>query len=114
VYYEGATKIDLIDLNRAKDKNKYRIFISGDRPMGKVVSENKNGKKILVIKDSYGNAFVPFLVPHYEEVYVIDPRQYKNSAKELIQKEGIQEVMFVNYAFITNNAAYAKLLDELH
>jgi hypothetical protein len=114
VYYEGATKIDLIDLNRAKDKNKYRIFISGDRPMGKVVSENKNGKKILVIKDSYGNAFVPFLVPHYEEVYVIDPRQYKNSVKELIQKEGIQEVLFLNYALITNNAAYAKLLDELH
>jgi hypothetical protein len=45
---------------------------------------------------------------------VIDPRQYKNSVKELIQKEGIQEVLFLNYALITNNAAYAKLLDELH
>ncbi len=60
--------------------NKYMCFIHGDQPLERIDNEdNKNGKNILVIKESYGNAFVPLLVPHYETVFVVDPRYFKLS-----------------------------------
>lgn len=77
--------------------NKYMCFIHGDQPLERIDNEdNKNGKNILVIKESYGNAFVPLLVPHYETVFVVDPRYFKLSLQELIEKNNIQEVLFLN------------------
>ena len=56
----------------------------------------------MVIKDSFGNALVPFLLPHYEEIYVVDSRFYSISAAgknivEFIKEKGIGEVLFVIY-----------------
>ncbi len=77
--------------------NKYLCFIHGDQPLERIDNEdNKNGKKLLVIKESYGNAFVPLVVPHYETVFVVDPRYFKLSLNELIEKNGITEALFVN------------------
>ena len=42
----------------------------------KITSDVKNGRKIAMIKDSYGNAFAPYLASHYEEVYVLDYRYF--------------------------------------
>ena len=38
----------------------------------------RNGKSIVVVKESYGNAFVPFLIPHYEHIYVVDERYFQD------------------------------------
>lgn len=110
IYYEGAMRMSLLDMSHAKQKNKYRIFLSGDRPLGRIVTENQNNKKLLVIKDSYGNAFVPFLLPHYKEIYVVDPRQYKKSTIGLIKDKGIQEVIFLNYVPATTISEFSDLI----
>ena len=110
VWYEGPVKLKVIDMYHASKKNKYRVFISGDRPLGIIESEVKNNKKILVIKDSYGNAMVPFLLPHYEEIYVVDPRQYKKNIFELIEDKGLQEVLFLNYALILGDTSFPDLI----
>ena len=52
-------------------------------------------KEILIIKDSYANSFVPFIVNHYENVYVIDPRYYKLSISEFIKNKQINNVLFL-------------------
>lgn len=110
VWYEEPVKLNVIDMNQASQKNKYRVFISGDRPLGIIKTEVLNGKKILVIKDSYGNAMVPFLLPHYEEIYVVDPRQYEKNIFKLIQDNEIQEVLFLNYALIVGDKNFADLI----
>ena len=110
VWYEGPVKLKVIDMYHATQKNKYRVFISGDRPLGVIKTEIQNGKKILVIKDSYGNAMVPFLLPHYEEIYVVDPRQYGKNIFKLIEDNGIQEVLFLNYALIVGDKNFANLI----
>ena len=53
----------------------------------------------IVLKESFGNALVPFLLNHYEEVYVIDPRSLKADLPDFIQANGIQDVLIINYAF---------------
>jgi len=84
--------------------NKYLAFIQGDNPLVRLTTSLTNGRKIVVLKESFGNALVPFLLNHYQEVYVIDPRSLSADLPAFIAKHGIQEVLVVNYAFaVTNN-----------
>ncbi len=93
--------------------NKYLAFIQGDTPLSKIVTDQKNGKKILVIKDSYGNALVPFLVDNYEEIYVLDPRNIETDLSSFVKTHGIQDVLLVNYSLIGGNTSYLKALDKM-
>ncbi len=105
IYYgKGPEKREVIDLQYAESKtNKYLVFISsGELTWGVIETEVKNGRKILVIKDSFGNALVPFLLPHYQEIYVVDSRFYSIDAAgkniiQFIEDNGIREVLFMHY-----------------
>lgn len=92
----------VINKSYAKTDQKYGIFIGGDFPLGVIKTDADSDRKIMVIKDSYGNAFIPFLTPHYSEIYVVDPRHYKESIIELAKENNIGEVLFLNYILTTN------------
>ena len=82
----------------------YSTFICGDSCLFiEYNDENKNGKKIAVVKESYGNAFVPYLTYNYEEVHVIDSRYFTGSIKTYMQENGISEIIFVNNTMSSNN-----------
>ena len=104
--YKGndGTKADIIDLKYADDiSKKYLTFISsGGATWSRVKTDIKNGKKVLVVKDSFGNMLVPFLVPHYEEIYVVDSRFYsinltEKNIVEFVKDNRINEVLFCIY-----------------
>lgn len=77
------------------DKESYSCFITGDQPYTVInVPENDQSKTVLVIKESSGNAFVPFLVEHYGNIIVIDPRQYNKNIRDLVEKEGVDDIIF--------------------
>ena len=76
---------------------KYGTFIMGDNPY--TVIENpdlSDGSKCVVVKESFGNAFVPFLVDHYQTVYVIDYRYYSGSVSDFAKTNGVTDVIFIN------------------
>lgn len=107
-YYDKETgekksyKGDVINKKYVFLDQKYGIFLGGDFALGVIKTNVRTDKKIMVIKDSYGNAFIPFLTPHYSEIYVVDPRHYKESIVDLVNKNGIGEVLFLNYILSTN------------
>jgi len=86
----------------ARGGNSYGVFLGGDFPLIKIVSSLKNNKKILVLKDSYGNAFVPYLASHYEEIYVIDYRYYEGGVKNLVKNNNITDILFAHNVFMFN------------
>ncbi len=92
----------VIDKSYAKRDQKYGVFLGGDFALGVIETNAGTNKKIMVIKDSYGNAFIPFLTPHYSEIYVVDPRHYKENIIDLAKKNNIDEVLFLNYILTTN------------
>ena len=54
---------------------KYSCFIGGDNPFTRITNPQiQDGSSCVVVKESYGNAFVPWLVDHYQNVYVVDYR----------------------------------------
>jgi len=88
----------------ARGGNSYGVFLGSDFPLMKIVSDIKNGRKILQIKDSYGNAFAPFLPAHFEEVYIIDYRYFNGNIKELIKKYGITDIIFSHNIYVINSS----------
>ena len=55
----------------------------------------KSSRRLLLIKDSYANCFVPFLTQHFREIVVIDPRYYFENINKLIKNEQITDVLFL-------------------
>lgn len=85
--------------------NTYGVFIMGDNALTVLKSASENaaaGKKIAVVKESYGNAFVPYLTNNYEEVHVIDFRYFKQNLVDYCKTNGIDEVLFMNGVMSAN------------
>ncbi|OCA84646.1 DHHW family protein [Bacillus sp. FJAT-27986] len=78
--------------------NRYVSYFSGDVPEGIIRNPNvQNGKRVLVLKDSYANAMIQFFPSHFEETRVLDLRHYKHmTVKEYINKNDIDAVVFVH------------------
>lgn len=77
--------------------SKYNCFISGDRPLSRIDNPLKSdGSSCLVIKDSFGCAFVPLLVDDYQTVWVIDFRYSDRSIPDFVREHNIQDVIFLN------------------
>lgn len=79
----GAAYTDMYMQNRYyspmavnTSNNTYACFMGGDCPVAKFTTDNKNGRKLCIIKESYGNAFASWAINNYEEIYIIDPREF--------------------------------------
>lgn len=86
----------------AEGSNAYSAFIWGDNPYMKITAQNKTGKKLCIIKDSYGCAFAPFTVANYDEVYIVDPRYYDGNVIDYIKKNKYTDVLIINGIMTAN------------
>ncbi len=103
-FYIGSTKIGAWNKSKmygegAKGTNSYSVFLQGDLPIVKMETQHKNGRKIAIVKESYGNAFAPFLINNYEKVIVVDQRYYTGDFIAMLKAEGINELLFINNIF---------------
>ena len=93
---EGKKESDtLFFKSHLEEADKYPIFLDGNHSYEKITNKNGNGKKLLLIKDSFAHCLAPFLVENYSEIYMIDLRYYKSSLTQLVQDETIDEVLVV-------------------
>ena len=96
-------KSSLYDLEKTKVRDKYAMFLHGNHPISVIYAkenEHNQGKKLLLLKDSYANSMVPFLTYNYQEIYVVDLRYYTDSIGKLVEDNGIQTI-FLLYNFDT-------------
>ncbi len=97
VYYKEReeTTASLYVRSALKTTDQYAVFFGGNDPRIDIETTNVNGKCLLVLKDSYANSLVPFLIPHYEKIIMVDPRYYNDSVYSVIQDESITDVLFL-------------------
>jgi len=94
-YGTGAVESSLYDRSFLEKRDKYRVYLKGNYPLTKITSQVKNGEKLLLIKDSYANTFVQFLVEDFEEIHVVDLRYFKDDVENYVKEQGITEVLFL-------------------
>lgn len=100
----------LYDSSYLDKTDKYSYFLSGNNAITEINTNLKNNKSILVIKDSFANSFIPFLVNHYENITVIDLRYFNSSTSKYIEEKEVNEVLFLfNIKKFANEKSFIKL-----
>lgn len=93
---------------------KYCAFIGGDNPYTVIHNkERKDGSSCIVVKESFGNAMIPYLTDHYEKIYVIDYRYWDGSLAKLVKSKKVQDVLFVNNISMTRNTYLIGKLSQI-
>ena len=90
--FSKKIKSSLYEESYLDKKDKYSYFLDNNHPL--IVIENleaTNTDELVIIKDSYANSFIPFLISHYKKIHVIDPRFYKMSISNYIKENNINE-----------------------
>lgn len=87
----------------------YQAFLAGDNPYTVInVPDNPQDLSILVLKDSFGNAFVPFLTEHYGNIIVVDPRYCDINLYDQFKDYGLTDILFVNNVQSQNSVQWSK------
>ena len=99
----GQVKPVIGDYTKMSKGSRYSAFLSGESVM--TVLENNDmeeGPSCIVVKDSFGNCYVPYLTEHYKTIYAVDYRIYRAMTLEaLVEKHGIDDVIFAPYLIAT-------------
>ncbi|MBF4691993.1 DHHW family protein [Fusibacter ferrireducens] len=95
-------------------EDEYAVFLKGDHALIQIVSKDAcSNDKLLVIKDSYANAFIPYLTADFKDIYVIDPRLWEGNLIDFVREQKVDRVLFLNYALINRFNGYNELLGEI-
>ncbi len=94
--------------------NKYLCFSSGDHEYYEAHNETiTDGSSVLIIKESYGNAFIPMVVDSYEYVYAVDYRFWDGDLVSFVEEKGIDTVLFLNNLMATADSYTVRCLEKL-
>ena len=93
----------IADMTQRATNTKYLTFLGTDYALTTVTNNSiPDAPTCIVIKDSFGNALVPFLSQCYHKVYAIDYRKFHGSSlKSLIDTWDVDDVIFAPYLIAT-------------
>ena len=117
-YSKTSVKNEAIISDMSNVGSKYLTFIKGDRPYSIIHNPAKtDGSVCVLVKESFGNAFAPFLVPNYQTVYIIDYRYFAS-----VDSRGIaqfctdvkaKDLLFLNNISATRNKGLVAAINTL-
>jgi len=91
----------------------YSTFMGGDACTVKVMGSVKNNRRLLITKDSYGNALPGYLFNSFEEIHVIDPRYYTKGILTYINENNITDWLMTNCSVFAQSPSTCNYLDKL-
>ena len=109
VYFDGAEVLsceriqsdgtssegELIDMSRLSSSDMYSMYLGEDIPVLKIKTSAQSEKKLLVIKDSYADCFIPFLTQHYSEITVVSSDILEGSLSEFVDVNEYPQTLFM-------------------
>ena len=114
VYYKLKEPLEVSNpLLYTSGKATYSMFIGGDNPIYRINTSVGNGRTCVVLKDSFGNAFVPWIAPNYEHIIVIDPRHFEGTVTSTIAGYEDVDLIILNYAFAAGSGGMTGPLNKI-
>ena len=92
----------------------YTMFLGGDQPYIEIDSQSPNDRTLLMIKDSYSNALLPWLTCAYNKIIVIDARTFDQSITKVLNTTPIDDFLITNYIMGTNFRDYIKMCMDIY
>lgn len=99
------------DAGKFSTGSKYSIFAGGDNYFTVFTNPSvTDGSVLIVIKESFGDALMPFLADHYSKVYEIDYRLWDGNLIDFAKEVGATDMLFANsFAVISARASLGKI-----
>ncbi|WP_306024483.1 MULTISPECIES: DHHW family protein [Paenibacillus] len=101
----GTISVDYVDEQQSADsmyvmenlakKDKYTVFFNGNHGLIRITTDNTEGRRLLIVKDSYANSLIPFLTSHFSEIDVIDLRYYDGDILKLTEERQIHDMLIL-------------------
>lgn len=109
--FANTTVNSLIDTSKLSQFDKYSAFLYGNPGFAQVITkESEQPTKVLVIKDSYANSFVPFLTSHFDQIDIVDLRGYSGSINSLLTNNDYDQILIISsFAQFSTDSNFAKL-----
>ena len=112
--YDGVSFTELSGMYAPDEGMGYSMVLWGDNPLVRVTNhDDASGRKLLLVKDSYGNAIAPFLAANYSEVHVADFRSFPGKLPAYCQENGITDVLFFNNVMSANTYSQIETMNGL-
>ena len=74
----------------------YCTFMGGDSKITQIRTATKNGRRMAILKDSYGNPIPSYLFYTFEEIHVIDSRYFARNLKTYVRENKITDLILGN------------------
>ncbi len=101
------------DSSALDKRDAYEVFFGGNHSLIEIdcYAENSRGT-LLVIKDSFANSLIPFLIGDYEHILVVDPRYYTEDLETLVESNNINDVLFLyNATTFAQDTSLSRLVE---
>ena len=93
---------------------KYNTFAASDQPFAEFYNPDvTDGSVAIVVKESFGNALMPYVVDHYSEVYEIDYRHWSGDLIEFAKQKGADDIIFANNIGMIRSDYLVGLMDKI-
>ena len=103
---------NLLDMDKLCEYDKYGMFMYGNP--GKAVIKgagSNNGRKLVVLKDSYANSVLPYLAASYDEIEVLDLRYLGESVQSIIRSSNEADILLLyNWSFVNDDNHFYKMV----
>ncbi len=114
VSYDGYSFEELESLHGSDPDDGYSMVIYGDTPLFRIVNhDGATGRRLAVVKDSYGNALAPFLIPNFDQVHVVDFRSFPRNLPAYCEENGITDLLFFNNVMSANTYSQIETMNGL-
>ncbi len=77
----------------------YCTFMGGDNKITHVNTSTKNGRRLLLIKDSFGNALPGYLFYSFEDIHVVDFRYFSRNMRKYVNDNHITDIILLSGIF---------------
>lgn len=95
VIADGQTLGGMYQEQFLREKDKYAVFFGGNYGSVEVDTGNQNGKHLLIIKDSFANAFAPFAAEDFDKVFLVDLRYFSGNLLDYVEEHHITDVLIL-------------------
>ncbi|HIW56562.1 MAG TPA: hypothetical protein H9685_00070 [Firmicutes bacterium] len=92
----------------------YNLFMGGDQPFIDISTAAGTNKTLLMIKDSYSNALIPWLACGYSKILVIDARTFDQKITDILAQYPVDDFLITNYIIGTNFTDYIELCHQIY
>ncbi len=103
---EQRKTTSLYESAKLESTNQYEVFLGGDTSVLDIKTVAESSRRLLVIKDSFANSFIPFLTPHFREIVMVDPQYYGGTIEDIMETYRITDALILysgNTFFQDNN-----------